>query len=276
MLLGERCTRRCSFCSVSSGTPESVDEKEPERVAKAVSELGLDYVVITSVTRDDLEDKGARTFARAISLIKESRRYANPVRESHSLTICADSGIEPPSALIGNNRRLKSAAFSNGVKVEVLVPDFGGITRCVLSVAGAAPDVFGHNLETVERLYQTIRPQADYKRSLSVLEMASSGGLLTKSGLMVGFGERKGEVVSAMRDLADVGVKILTIGQYLKPHPQRFNVLEYVEPPIFEEYKAIAEDAGFAAVASGPFVRSSYRAKELYIRAQSVKRKTKS
>ncbi|MFH1406469.1 MAG: lipoyl synthase [Candidatus Omnitrophota bacterium] len=225
MILGTICTRRCNFCSVSSGVPQALDEAEPQKIAKAVLELGLDYIVITSVTRDDLRDKGAGLFTTTISQVKN---------------------------------------VSPRTKIEVLVPDFGARKGLVRLVAVSPCDVFAHNVETVKRLYPNIRPQANYGRSLNVLKTAAESGAITKSALMLGLGETKPEVLDTMLDLKGVNVKILTLGQYLKPDASKFEVAEYLKPDLFEEYRSIAEGMGFLAVASGPFVRSSYRAKELY------------
>jgi lipoic acid synthetase len=225
MILGKRCTRDCRFCAVTKGTPEPLDETEPRRVAEAAQRLGLEYVVVTSVTRDDLPDGGAAQFAATVRAIHET-----------------------------------------GAKAEVLVPDFGGDPASVRTVVGAGPQVFGHNVETVPRLYETVRPGAAYERSLRVLEEAAKrarGGSAVKSGLMLGLGETRDEVELVMRDLVSAGVRILTLGQYLSPDSTRLPVAEYIGPERFDEYAALARELGFAAVAAEPFVRSSYRAAEL-------------
>lgn len=229
MILGRACTRSCRFCAVWDGrNPSPPDGDEPERLAEAVRRLGLRYVVVTSVTRDDLDDGGAGQFARAVRLVRERA----------------------------------------GAGVEVLVPDFQGDEEAVRKVLDSRPAVFAHNIETVPRLYPTVRPGAGYARSLSVLAAAArDGGALVKSGLMVGLGESPGEVGGVLRDLRSAGCSIVTIGQYLSPGGGRLPVEEYVEPSGFEEYARAATEAGFAAVASGSFVRSSYRAEELYLRA---------
>lgn len=218
LIMGARCTRRCTFCKVTHGQPEPLDAEEPIRVAEAVKRLRLRYAVITSVTRDDLEDGGAKHFARTIRAIKT----LNP-----------------------------------GVRIEVLVPDF---IEAIDRVIEAGPEVVNHNLETIPRLYGQVRPGADYKRSLDLLERAKQGGgrVYTKSGLMLGLGESEEELVRVMGDLRSVGCDMLTLGQYLAPSKTHFPVHEYVHPEKFKSYKAMAENMGFLFVASGPFVRSSY------------------
>ena len=226
MILGKTCTRDCRFCAVTHGTPAPLHPDEPGRVAEAAQRLGLKYVVVTSVTRDDLPDGGAAQFVAAVRAVHET-----------------------------------------GAKCEVLVPDFGGNPTSVRTVAGAGPEVFGHNVETVPRRYETVRPGAAYERSLRVLEEAAKrarGGSAVKSGLMLGLGERPEEVERVMRDLVSAGVRILTLGQYLSPDSTRLPVAEYIAPERFDEYAARAREHGFAAVAAGPFVRSSYEAAELW------------
>ena len=226
MILGTRCTRDCGFCAVAHGEPEPPDPDEPARVAEAAKRLGLGYVVVTSVTRDDLPDGGAAHFAATVRAIHGS-----------------------------------------DARAEVLVPDFAGDADSVRTVCEAAPEVFGHNLETVPRLYPTVRPGADYARSLAVLESAARFGeadAVAKSGLMLGLGETREEVIAVMSDLYGVGCRLLTLGQYLQPGPSRVPVAEYVEPGRFDGYARLARALGFAAVAAGPFVRSSYRAEKLW------------
>ena len=222
MILGNSCTRDCRFCAVSSEKPGPLDDSEPGRVAEAVKRLGLSYVVITSVTRDDLPDGGAAHFARTIELVKATRE----------------------------------------VRVEVLTPDFKGRSESLKKVAQARPAVFNHNVETVPRLYSKVRPQADYRQSLTVLEafrkMASD--IPTKSGLMVGLGEEPDEVLAVMRDLRTAGCGMLTVGQYLSPSKNHLPVARFVPPEEFEELKIAGLEMGFSAVAAGPFVRSSYHA----------------
>jgi len=227
LILGDICTRGCRFCSVSKGNPCAVDPTEPERVAMAAKELSLRYVVITSVTRDDLPDGGATQFAKTIRAIK---------------TLLPET------------------------RVEVLTPDFGGKKEAIYTVLKASPDVFNHNVETVPRLYPLVRPQADYKRSLKLLETVAkySNSIPVKSGLMVGLGESFDEVVQVMKDLRNAGCNILTIGQYLQPTRKNLPVVEYIKPQVFEEYRQRAYEMGFSVVASGPMVRSSMNAEQMY------------
>jgi len=231
MILGAKCTRNCGFCSVESDAPMPPDADEPRRVAIAAKEMGLRYVVVTSVTRDDLPDGGARQFANTI---REIRR-------------------ELPEA-----------------GIEVLTPDFGGNAESIEGVLSALPDVFNHNVETVPRLYDTVRPQADYARSLGVLRLAreTHPDVKTKSGLMLGLGETHAEVIDVLRDLREAGCELLTIGQYLRPAKGNLPVVEYVEPSVFEALREEALAMGFSFVASGPFVRSSMNAEEMYAEGQ--------
>ena len=223
LILGDRCTRDCAFCAVPHGRPAAPDPGEPYRVAAAAQRLGLDHVVVTSVTRDDLPDGGSGHFARTVVALR---------------------------------RRLP------GATVEVLTPDFGGDTAAVERVAASGPHVFNHNLETVPRLYERVRPGADYGRSLAVLAAArrAGPGLRTKSGLMVGLGETRDEVAAVFRDLREAGCDMVTVGQYLQPARDRLPVAAYLEPEAFAEYEAMAREAGLAEVHAGPLVRSSYRA----------------
>jgi lipoic acid synthetase len=225
MVLGTECTRNCRFCAVEPARPVPPDPDEPARIAEAASRMGLRHVVVTMVTRDDLPDGGA----------------------SHVV------------ATIEGLRTL------SGVAVEVLVSDFGGDETAIDAVALAGPDVFNHNVETVPRLYPTVRPQADYARSLRVLARAgeTAPGIPTKSGLMVGLGERPEEVEDVLRDLRAAGVGIVTIGQYLRPSSAHLEVAEFVSPDTFARYAATARSLGFAGVAAAPFVRSSYHAAEV-------------
>jgi len=223
MILGDTCTRNCAFCAINHGQPQRVDANEPARLAEAAADLGLRYVVVTSVTRDDLPDGGAGQFAATIRAIRQ---------------------------------RLP------GVKVEVLTPDFLGDLSVLQIVLQAEPDVFNHNVETVRRLQPTIRPQAGYDRSLEVLQAAGQAGMRTKSGLMVGLGETDDEVQQTLEDLAAVGVSIVTIGQYLQPSRRHIPVARYVPPEQFEVYAGMARQAGIRKALCGPFVRSSYRAAE--------------
>jgi len=225
MILGANCTRSCSFCSVTNAKPECVDAGEPARVAEAVKKLGLSYVVITSVTRDDLEDGGASHFAETV---KEIRR------------------------------------LSPTTKVEILIPDFQGDSAALSCVIDTAPDVISHNMETVRALYENVRPQADYERSLFVLKYIanSESGIKCKSGIMVGVGETDEQVMELMDDLREVGCTILTIGQYLRPSDANIPVEAYIEPKVFDYWADKARSKGFEFVASAPFVRSSYHAEE--------------
>lgn len=225
MILGDVCTRTCGFCSIDKGMkPIKVDPDEPGNIAITAKELGLRHVVITSVTRDDLADGGAGQFALTIKAIRDT---------------------------------------ISGILVEVLTPDFNGDERSLRSVFDACPDIFNHNLETVPSLYPLVRPQADYRRSLDVLEMAKSSGIMAKSGIMVGLGEKKSEVKDVLRDLFDAGCDAVTIGQYLRPTRNNLEVKEYVEPEVFLEYEAYGKELGIKYVYSGPFVRSSYNAEKL-------------
>ncbi len=226
MILGGVCTRRCGFCSVEKGTaPQAVDSNEPENIAITVKELALRHVVITSVTRDDLPDGGAQQFVRTIRAI---RRH-NP-----------------------------------GVTVEVLTPDFGGNVDALDMVFSERPDVFNHNLETVRRLYPVVRPEADYERSLGVLQEARRQGLFTKSGIMVGLGEEVEEVRGLIREVSAIGCTALTIGQYLRPTRKNLEVREFVSQETFKEYEEYGMARGISFVYSGPFARSSYNAEEVY------------
>ena len=230
MLMGDVCTRGCRFCNVKTGNPKGwLDKDEPAKVAKAISQMSLSYVVLTSVDRDDLPDEGAGHFAKTISYLKEST----------------------PSLL-----------------VEVLTPDFKGREDLVNLVLLAQPDVFAHNIETVESLTPKVRdPRAGYQQSLKVLEMAKKKGFYTKSSIMLGLGEQEDEVKQTLSDLRSVGCDIVTFGQYLRPQKRHLPVKEYVTPQKFNEWKEYALKAGFLYVASGPLVRSSYRAGELFMQA---------
>jgi lipoic acid synthetase len=230
LVLGNVCTRACRFCAVTKGRPGQLDSAEPANVARAVARLGLRYTVITSVTRDDLADGGSGHFVETIQAVR---------------------------------------ARCPGVRIEVLVPDFRGEPTSVEAVVEARPDVFGHNVETVPRLYGAVRPGADYSRSLTVLRLAKklNERTVTKSGLMVGLGENRDGVLAVMRDLRSVRCDILTIGQYLSPSKSHFPVVEYVRPEVFDDYARIGEDLGFKYVASGPLVRSSYMADRAFLLA---------
>jgi lipoic acid synthetase len=225
MLLGDVCTRHCRFCNVTSGHPLPPDPQEPARVAEAAARMGLHHVVITSVTRDDLPDGGAGQFALTIHTIRDRMP---------------------------------------GTTVEVLVPDFRGSLSALDTVAAAGPDVFNHNVETVERLSNKVRAKADYNRSLAVLAWAKQRGLTTKSGLMVGLGETCGEVIDTMRDLRRAGCDILTIGQYLQPTSRQIPVTDHVHPVVFAWFRAVGRSMGFQTVLSNPLARSSYHAEEVW------------
>jgi len=226
MIMGSQCTRHCRFCNVTANAPVPVDPGEPERVAKAAKELGLSYVVVTSVTRDDLPDGGAAHFAAVIKELKACQK----------------------------------------TEVEVLIPDFLGDIESLAKVVYAKPDVINHNVETVASLYGTVRPEAIYQRSLDLLRnVKTMEPLMTvKSGIMVGLGETRDELTRTMDDLFEHGCDILTIGQYLQPTREHLKVEKYYSPEEFKQLEQTARQIGFNRVASGPFVRSSYNARELF------------
>ncbi len=230
LILGSICTRNCTFCAVEKGLPNPAGEKEPEHLLQAVEKLGLNYVVITSVTRDDLADGGASQFARTINLLKKK-----------------------------------------GVMVEVLIPDFLGSTEALKAVVATRPNVINHNIETVPRLYPEVRPKADYNRSIELLFTVKrlDPGIVTKSGLMLGLGERKEEVIEVMQDLREAGSDLLTLGQYLRPSPKHHPVVRFIPPEEFDEYQTIGKDMEFIEIASAPLVRSSFEAAKLYEKAKS-------
>lgn len=228
LILGANCTRNCKFCAVDSGRPENLDIREPDRIKESVREMGLSHVVITSVTRDDLPDGGAKQFAAVIYSLRS---------------------LKPP------------------VSVEVLLPDFQGSIPALEIVLDAAPDIFAHNIETVKRLYPVVRPAANYRRSLQVLSYAakeSKNGAFVKSGFMVGLGEKDDEILVLMKDLLEAGVTMLTIGQYLAPSLRHHGVTRFVSPRQFKHLEDVARRMGFLHVAAGPLVRSSFRAGEHY------------
>jgi len=251
MILGDTCTRHCCFCAVKTGNPRgALDETEPDRVARAVTELGLFYVVLTSVDRDDLPDLGAGVFARTVSEVR-SQNAEGSSQNAQSVS----SGQSPVA-----NRQ------SPAQLVEVLTPDFGGREELVRQVVDAGPDVFGHNLETVERLSPNVRdPRASYRRSLDVLATVKriAPRLTTKSGLMVGFGETDDELRQALRDLRSVGCDIVTVGQYLQPVRRCLPVERYVTPEQFVALERETLAMGFKGALCGPLVRSSFHAAEL-------------
>lgn len=226
MILGETCTRACSFCAIRSGRPGMLDLDEPRRVAEAASRMNLTHVVVTSVARDDLPDGGAQLFADTIRALREA----------------------VPS-----------------VTTEVLIPDFGGREDSLAKVLDAGPDVLNHNVETVRRLQSVIRPQAAYGRTLAVIRAAArrSPATVAKSGIMLGLGERDEELDETLRDLASAGCELLTIGQYLRPTRHHATVERFVDPAAFDAWARRAEALGFKGVASGPMVRSSYKADQL-------------
>lgn len=226
MILGDICTRNCGFCAVKSGMPASPDASEPMRIAEAAKKLGLKYVVVTSVTRDDLPDRGAGQFASTIDMLKSSIA---------------------------------------GAAVEVLIPDLGGRKELIEKVISAGPLVMNHNIEMVKRLYAKIRPRSDYRTSLNVLDISKqiNKNLLTKSGFMLGLGETEKEVRELMSDIRKTGCDILTIGQYIRPSQNQAEVVEYAKPEVFEKYRAFALNLGFMHVEAGPLVRSSYHANHI-------------
>jgi len=226
MILGNICTRNCQFCAVEKGKPLPLDSEEPRHIAQAAKHLNLKHIVITSVTRDDLPDGGAKHFAQTITEVKK---------------------ILPEST------------------IEVLIPDFEGSWDVLQIVIDVHPEVINHNIETVARLYKLVRPKAVYKRSLELLRQIKirDKNIISKSGIMVGLGEEKDEMIKAMKDLREVGCDILTIGQYLKPSPHHLKVSNYIHPDEFETYRNIGMSLGFKYVASAPLVRSSYHAGEI-------------
>jgi lipoic acid synthetase len=226
LILGDTCTRACAFCAVTKGEPSPQLKEEPERVAEAVAEMNLRYVVITSVTRDDLSDGGASQFASTLKAMKQK---------------------------------------NSDIQVEVLIPDFNGDEKALQTVIAAAPDVLNHNIEARETIYPLInRPVLNYRRSLKILEKAKAKGATTKSGLMIGLGEKKHDIFQTFADLKSVSCDLLTIGQYLQPSRLNAPTRKYYSPEEFAELKNIALDCGFSEVESGPLVRSSYRAHEMY------------
>jgi len=230
MIAGDRCTRACGFCAVTTAKPFALEEDEPERVAEAVMRMKLKHVVITAVARDDLKDGGANHFARVIAAIQKM----------------------DPSIII-----------------EVLVPDFHADDSCIQTVLNAGPDIYNHNMETVERLTPMVRSRAKYRTSLHVLrrakELSSRGrGIVTKSGIMLGLGETEPEIFQTIDDLREVGCQVLTMGQYLRPTPNHLPVVEFITPEQFDLYGEIARKKGFEHVASGPLVRSSYHAADFH------------
>ena len=223
MILGNVCTRSCGFCNVNTGKPEEVDVWEPAKVAKSVTLMGVKHAVITSVDRDDLKDGGSKIWAQTVRAIRKQ---------------------------------------SPGTTMETLIPDFGGNWGNLQQIIEVAPEVVSHNIETVRRLTKSVRIQAKYDRSLEVLRRLGKAGLRTKSGIMLGLGESKEEVIEAMDDLRSVGVHVLTLGQYLQPTPKHLPVAEFIHPDVFKELEKIGLEKGFLFVESGPLVRSSYHAEK--------------
>lgn len=225
MILGDTCTRSCGFCAIKVGRGLTVDAEEPTNVAQVAKDLGLKHIVVTSVARDDLADEG-------------SMQFAETIRELHAMN---------PNSI-----------------VEVLTPDFKGKRWCIKNVTDAHPEIYNHNIETIERLHTVVRPQAKYERSMQLLKVVKEldPTIYTKSGIMLGLGETKDEVIKTLKDLRSFGVDAVTIGQYLRPTMRHLPVVDYIHPDIFKEYETIGEELGFAFVASGPFIRSSYNAIE--------------
>lgn len=225
MILGSQCTRNCRFCNIINGAPDRVDKDEPERIAKAVAAMGIKHSVITSVTRDDLANGGAEQFAAVIKAIRK---------------------------------------LSDNTTVEVLIPDFKGSKEALEIVLEAEPDVLNHNIETVKRLYSEVRPEANYDRSLRLLQRAKEikPDVITKTGIMVGLGETEQEVLELMDDVRSTECDLITIGQYMQPTKEHLPVYEYISQEQFDKYREAGQKKGFMYVASGPLVRSSYRAEE--------------
>ncbi|MBF4694319.1 lipoyl synthase [Fusibacter ferrireducens] len=225
MILGDLCTRNCRFCAVQKGLPTYLDEQEPQMVAEAAQKMELKHVVVTSVTRDDLADNGAKHYARTIEALHH---------------------------------------INEGITVEVLIPDLQGSEQDLITILETSPEILNHNLETVPRLYETVRPMANYSRSLELLKRVKQlrPDILTKTGIMVGLGETEDEVIQLMKDIVEIDCDILTIGQYLQPSQQQLPVKTFVHPDQFKRYETIGKKMGIPYVASGPFVRSSYNAIE--------------
>ena len=231
---GHACTRRCDFCNIDTGKPEPLDKDEPRRVAESIRSMNLNYATITGVARDDLDDEGAWLYANTIEMVHQ---------------------LNPQT------------------KVEMLAPDFSGNSELLNQVFAAQPEVFAHNLETVPRIFKSIRPAFKYERSLDVLKQAHDFGLITKSNLILGMGEDRVEITQALKDLRSVNCDLITITQYLRPSVKHHPISRWVKPQEFVELKSEAEDLGFAGVMSGPLVRSSYRAGRLYKAAQEQRLK---
>jgi len=229
---GDQCTRRCDFCQIDTGKPEALDRDEPRRVAESVQAMGLRYATITGVARDDLPDGGAWL-------------YAETVRQIHQ--------VNP------------------GTGVELLAPDFNAVPELLAEVFASRPEVFAHNIETVPRIFKSIRPGFRYERSLEVIRLARAAGLVTKSNLILGMGEERDEISQALTDLYTAGCELITITQYLRPSPRHHPVIRWVKPEEFVELREEAEEIGFVGVMSAPLVRSSYRAGRLYQQATAAR-----
>ena len=226
LIMGNYCTRNCRYCNISCNKPEPLDKQEPEHVAQAIKDLGLEYAVITSVTRDDLPDGGASHFSKCIEEIRK---------------------------------------ISDNIKIEILTPDFKGNKSALDIIINAKPDVFNHNIETVERLFKTARPQGNYKVSLNVLKyIKENSDIKTKSGLMIGLGETFEEIEQTLNDLKSVGCNFLTVGQYIQPSKLHLNVSKYYTLDEYEKLKQLAKSIGFEKYQIGPLVRSSYKSKDVY------------
>jgi lipoyl synthase len=223
MILGDVCTRACKFCAVKTGKPLPIDLDEPEKLAQSVKLLNLKHCVITSVDRDDLEDGGSSIWAECIKKVKQ---------------------------------------INAGITIEVLIPDFQGNMEHVQKIIDAQPDIISHNLETVRRLTPAVRSKAKYETSLNLISFISKSGIRAKSGIMLGIGETQLEIIETMKDLRSVGCQVMTIGQYLQPSLKNLEVIEYIKPEVFSEYKKIGLELGFRFVESGPLVRSSYHAEK--------------
>lgn len=227
MILGKNCSRNCSFCNVSHNKPEPVDKDEPVKIANAIIALGLDHVVITSVTRDDLKDGGVAHFVKTVEVIREKCR---------------------------------------GVTIELLIPDFQGKSESLNKIINACPEIIGHNVETVPSLYPFVRAQSDFERSNWVLKYIKNKEpkIYVKSGIMLGLGESQDEVLKVLKDIRNTGCDIITMGQYLRPSRNHFKVVEYISPEIFDYYRVAAYNRGYLFVQSAPFVRSSFNAGEFF------------
>ena len=254
LIMGSVCTRNCRFCNISCEKPQLLDENEPQNVAKAVQELGLKYVVITSVTRDDLPDGGATHFSNCIQEVKRKKQNVKIEQEPQN---CSTIRL-----------------FDFSTKIEILTPDFKGDTKSLDTIIKSdyPPDVFNHNIETVPRLYKTARPQAIYQRSLDVLQYVKDNSeILTKSGIMVGLGETFEELEQTLKDLKNIGCDIVTIGQYIQPSKEHLPVEKYYSLEEFEELKKLAKQVGLKTYQIGPLVRSSYNAAETIEDAEKSK-----